>query len=356
MVPVSGSVRWRSRAAWSALALLVGLALAEFAARRWGPPPQQRPQYEGEIRRASEAPGRGWESIPDSLMRIRFGGAGQRLVEHRIGTHGWRGAPFEPRAELGVVRIACVGDSNVFGWGVAEHETWPALLQRELDAAGWRAQVLNLGVPNTDAEEKVALAEQVAFALECETVLVGLHFDDLILEGIERGRLAGRARALGWTRRGATPWLDAVRAHLRCVDLVVEAYRQRLVTRAYLARKEQISRVGHPARERVEQALERLAAQARERGIELLAIVVPMPVRDGAGFASATVDQALSDAAERAGIETIPVAAELSRCAGEVWVDPLDLHLCAEGNAVIARAVARRLVSTHLRAGDPSKR
>lgn len=323
------------------LALGAGLGLAELTARVWGPEPLRRPRYEGEIRRASEAPGRGWELIPGSTLHIDFGDG--RVVEHRIGPHGWRGEPFDARAEPGVVRIACVGDSNVFGWGVAEHETWPARLQHELEAAGRPAQVFNLGVPNTDVEEKVALTEQIAFALECEIVIVGLHFDDLMLEGIERGRLAGHARELGWTRRGAKPWLDALRERLRCVDIVVEGYRQRLITRAYLARKEQVARAGHPARQRLEQALQRLAGAAIERNVELLAIVVPMPVREGAGFASATVDRALSEALASSGIEELDVADELSRCAGELWVHPLDLHLNAAGHEALARALARRI-------------
>jgi lysophospholipase L1-like esterase len=330
---------------WCAASLLLGLALAEIVARAIAPAQLPRPRYSGEVLRASEQPGRGRELIPGSVLQITLSEpAGERVVVHRVGPHGWRGAPFEARKPRGVRRIACVGDSNVFGWGVGDDDTWPARLGVELARLGARdVEVLNLGVPNLDAEEKVALSDEVAFALECDLVLLGLHFDDWRLEGAPDGALGGNARALASTRPGRRPWLDLLRANLRCVDLVVERWRRRLLARAYLAPKLKAAREGSATRARVEAAFAGLAGRAQARGVALFAVVIPMPVRDGGGWASAELDAALETAVRAAGLRALDVATELAAERREVAVHPLDMHLNEAGHRAVARALATEL-------------
>jgi len=53
------------------------------------------------------------------------------------------GAP-DPAGERPV--IVCLGDSLTAGHGVAEAESWPALLQARLDARGYRYKVVNAGI------------------------------------------------------------------------------------------------------------------------------------------------------------------------------------------------------------------
>lgn len=65
----------------------------------------------------------------------------------RTGPQGYRTRAFESGPAAGVRRVASLGDSSTFGWGVAEEEAYPARLERALGGreAGW--EVLNLGVP-----------------------------------------------------------------------------------------------------------------------------------------------------------------------------------------------------------------
>ena len=66
----------------------------------------------------------------------------------RINSRGFRGRDWEDEKPAGVFRVACLGDSTTFGWSVGEDETYPAQLQRLLDAecGPGRFEVLNLGV------------------------------------------------------------------------------------------------------------------------------------------------------------------------------------------------------------------
>jgi lysophospholipase L1-like esterase len=335
-----------SKATVTALAFLGGLLLAELVARLAFDASSQPPRCEGEILQEGFGSDRGFRLAPGSSMRmtIALADGTEQVVEHPIGPHGWRGAPFPARPEPGTLRIGCVGDSNVFGWGVAEEQCWPVLLGVELAAASRRVEVLNFGIPNLDAQDKVEVAQRVAFESGCEVVLFALHFDDLVAGEDARPRLGGGARALRATRPGELPWLDRLRSLSRCVDLAVERYRQHLLSRAYLAHRERMLGAGSPELEALERTLAELARDAQERSVEVFGLVLPVPVREGDGFASASVDVALSQALERSGLAELALAEDLALCPGELWVHPLDLHFNARGHAAIARTLARQLL------------
>jgi lysophospholipase L1-like esterase len=66
----------------------------------------------------------------------------------------WMRRSAAPNREA-AFRILCLGDSNTYGVGVARAETYPARLQQLLNARDGvpRSQVVNLGVPGTNAAQ-----------------------------------------------------------------------------------------------------------------------------------------------------------------------------------------------------------
>jgi lysophospholipase L1-like esterase len=64
---------------------------------------------------------------------------------------GFRGAEFTEQRDEARLRVAALGDSSTFGWGVEQFETYPERLAAELARARGvgpeRVEVLNLGVP-----------------------------------------------------------------------------------------------------------------------------------------------------------------------------------------------------------------
>lgn len=80
---------------------------------------------------------------PELMRRI------QRTRDFRVNSNAnrMRGGPITPQPEPGVFRIACLGDSVTFGWGVEDDQAWPAVLQRQLRAEGIQVECLNVGVP-----------------------------------------------------------------------------------------------------------------------------------------------------------------------------------------------------------------
>ena len=80
---------------------------------------------------------------------VELRGRIQRTRDFLVNTNDlrMRGGPVALEPTPGVFRIACLGDSVTFGWGVADDEAWPAVLQRQLAEQGIAVECLNLGVP-----------------------------------------------------------------------------------------------------------------------------------------------------------------------------------------------------------------
>ena len=97
----------------------------------------------------------------------------------RVNRLGLRGPEAETRPRTGVHRVLVLGDSVVFGLGLAEDEAVPAVLGRRLDAANAGAyEVLNGGVPGYDAVAEARQLEAWGLALEPEIVVVGTSLND----------------------------------------------------------------------------------------------------------------------------------------------------------------------------------
>lgn len=70
-----------------------------------------------------------------------------------INAAGFRGPELPLAKTPGVLRIATLGDSSTFGYGVRYEECWTARLADELGAAGVRAECLDAGVIGTTVRQ-----------------------------------------------------------------------------------------------------------------------------------------------------------------------------------------------------------
>ena len=93
---------------------------------------------------------------PGATEKIRFGSKANPVTSIRIDADGYRGGGLPPP---GADEVVVVGDSQTFGLGVEEDQTFSAVLSREL---GGRT-VRNLGVPTYGpAEYNAVLKESLA--------------------------------------------------------------------------------------------------------------------------------------------------------------------------------------------------
>src|SRR5687767_8881363 len=85
--------------------------------------------------------------VPDGWtgFRLRPGVSGEEpFVTNDLGMHAPRSYALTPAP--GTLRVAVLGSSVVYGMNVALRDTIPAAIERELQSAGHRAEVLNFGI------------------------------------------------------------------------------------------------------------------------------------------------------------------------------------------------------------------
>jgi hypothetical protein len=102
---------------------------------------------------------------PGASQKIRFGSAKNPITSVRINESGYRGGAWPAPAANEVI---VVGDSQTFGLGVEENETFASVLQT---AMGDKAVVRNLGVPTYGPKEYNAVLKEQLERRPAKTVI-----------------------------------------------------------------------------------------------------------------------------------------------------------------------------------------
>jgi hypothetical protein len=173
--------RWRTRVVLALGSLAVALALAELVTRTWVDVKYRRP-----VRPPSD---HGWTRVlhqrsemPGLTYELRPGAEGVekdcRIVVNALGMRGPMPATPKPARTL---RIATLGDSVAFGFGVEEPQMFPVLLGTRLNARSERAhdyEVLDLAVTGYSTREEASVLEHKALPLDPDLVLVAYYLND----------------------------------------------------------------------------------------------------------------------------------------------------------------------------------
>ncbi|MBF0486103.1 MAG: SGNH/GDSL hydrolase family protein [Candidatus Omnitrophica bacterium] len=86
---------------------------------------------------------------PSSSFRSLSSVPGEFDYTAHINRFGYRGKDFPIEKTKGTLRIFAVGDSFTFGVGSSDEETISALLEKDLQAEGFRVEVVNAGIGGT---------------------------------------------------------------------------------------------------------------------------------------------------------------------------------------------------------------
>jgi lysophospholipase L1-like esterase len=279
-------------------------------------------RYAREVKDWGRTPGLRFEHRPGVVTKLMG-------VEVRTNAFGMRDREVPERAAPGTLRIAAVGDSITFGWGVPAAETFPEVLERELGAAGVadRVEVLNFGVGNYNTADELALLRLRVLEFHPDVVLLGVYLNDAE-EGRARPPGAGLLRhslfaAWAWGRVDALLRITGVR------EGFAEYYRG-------------LHRPGSPGREGMERALEGIFETCRREGIPVVVALLP-ELHQLARYPFADVHAWIRSEAERAGArvvdlrEALPATGDPAR----FWVSPDDPHPNADAHARYGALLAR---------------
>jgi hypothetical protein len=185
--PPSRLRRWIGRTMQSLLGLGLGLLIAEgaFWLRDDGAFPHVN-FYEPD-------PELGARLRPGASMRFRL--AGNPTSEINVNAQGFRGEDWPSPSEQEPNAIMVFGDSQVFGLGVDDDETFSAVLAERTGR-----QVLNAGVPTYGPPEYLALAERLLAEREVDTLIYVVNFLNDPFE-LERPNVERHAIWDGWAVR-----------------------------------------------------------------------------------------------------------------------------------------------------------
>jgi len=195
---------------------------------------------------------------------------------YHVRRSGFRTPDFEAHKRPRSTRIACLGDSSVFGMGVGENETWASRLEDglrsrlETDAV----DVINLGVPGYTVFQGGVLMQQTGRDLELDLVVVAFGgFNDWVPAVGYRDSRQGRLKwwqslrvvqLILWARGGEEPAQGAATA-----DAAMEALKV-LDTRAYEGER-------RVPLDEFERLLGKLAADATDRGARVVLLASALP-------------------------------------------------------------------------------
>jgi hypothetical protein len=328
----------------ASLSLFFGLTEATLRLAGYGPdPPLPGPMY---VRSAS----RGYALKPG------YRGEGERspyLLHPPITINGlgMRGRDVPAGRTPGTLRIICLGDSYVFGWGVREEETFPARLELHLARLGRGAvEALNAGVPAYGTEQELDQLRETGPALRPDLVVLGLVLNDALPGGDRKGHLALPLKTL--LRRSAiyrflgrlyqqgmlSAIAEAATTDERLRDIL--AY-ERANTEALESGLPEFEQARGLAVERIDD----MAETSRRLGARFLVVIFPNRHQiEDPSYAHARFNETIATELEDRRIEVLdlfPIYKEEARLA------PLylaDTHPGAFGHDVAARAASGRIV------------
>ncbi len=331
---------WRSfgrRLAVVAVASVAAFALAEIILRVFFPvahlePAEERFLSPGSalVHRPSSIPGLDYELAPGT--RETYLG-----LPIEVNSLGLRGPEVTISKREGTFRVAALGDSLTFGYGILASEAWPAALERALNEdpahLGARAvEVLNFGVSGYNTADEVLVLRHKALAFEPDLVVVGYFLNDAQtapLQPLQRffhePELWERSQVLrlidGWRfARGKARFGND--GHLYHHD--PDGLGWRMVTRSFDA----------------------MHALGAERGVPVLVATLPAfaPFPDWASYRWSGLHARILAAARASGLETLDLVSAFrasGRMPKELSID--SEHPNAAGQEIVARAIAAEI-------------
>ena len=270
-------------------------------------------------------------------------------VRGQLNAQGYRDEPWPPRDAGDDYRILVIGDSFVFGFGVAEREDcFPAALAAALARRPGlvRCRVFNAGRPGADTVEQVRMLTELQPLLQPDLVVLGYYVNDAESEA-EKQAFFGQRRLLPLVSDN----LERVSHVWRLLEGRVLATLESLGgRRTYVDQLRAQTAPGSEAWEEHRGQLERFFEQAGEPA----ALVLFPLISDLENYPLEAMHRAVEGVASEAGVPSLDLRTVLVGTSVEdLKVTAFDPHLDARALERTAEATAAFLEDQGLVPHDP---
>lgn len=288
-------------------------------------------RYARELKIVGRTPGLRFEHRPEQHTRLMG-------VEVTTNSDGLRYRCVSRQSSPGVYRIAVIGDSITFGWGVPQEQTYPQQLEAALNrlrplGPEQSFEVLNFGVGNYNIADAAAMLEHKVLSYRPDLVIYGAFINDAELP-----------------RAGDHPWLIkhslfAVWVWGRIDGMLRELGRRDDFQTYYLG----LYRDGGEGRQLVHRQLERMNTLCQQAGVPLLVALLP-ELHDGSEQVFAAIQVFYREASRQVGAPFVDLGESLTgESRRRFWVADDDAHPDAKACGLYAAGLAR-MVENQVRA------
>jgi lysophospholipase L1-like esterase len=284
-------------------------------------------KYAVSIKRISTNPAIGHEHTPHTQARLMN-------ADVTINSKGLRDREVEVPKPAATKRILMLGDSIVFGWGVAQNETMSVKLEEELKrggevAFGGPVEVINAGVGNYNTAMEVAYFLEHGVTYAPDIVVLNYFIND--------AEPTPTYRDVSWLARHSYAYA--------VVGGAWDGFKRRIEGapdwRAYYAG---LYDDNAPGWQKTREAIAELAAYCNNRGIRLIMTNIP-ELRELKDYPFKAVQERLKTVAIADGVEYLDFLPAVDAEAPEsLWVTAPDPHPNARAHALMARSLADYLM------------
>ncbi len=278
-------------------------------------------KYARDVKQVAENSDIGHEHRPGATAHLMG-------VDVSINSKKLRDFEYSYEPEPGVSRILMLGDSLLFGWGVAFEETWSKRLELAFAADRITAEVINTGVGNYNTIQEVEYFLIEGYRYRPNVVVLNYFINDA--EPVPVYSSLNMFKKFSYAYVYFKGRLDILSRQMS---------RNKDWASYYLGLYDEANGGWKAARHRID----RLAAYCRENGIELLIVHHP-ELRNLKSYRFGKVEALIREAAESNGAEYIDLTATLAReDESSLWVTRPDPHPNGRANEIIAAVLYPKL-------------
>lgn len=326
-------------------AAAVTLLLAEGAVRILGIAPPPLPAFDGKDTRNVEDRRLLFENVPGSRRTLTFvdrPGGEPRVVRHTINRLGLRGRETTVPKPEKVFRIACLGDSFTFGYGVDDGETWPAQLEAQLraDPGGRRVEVLNFGVSGYDTVQEVRQLQVKVMAFSPDVVLLGWYFNDPAVHGKALPECEEVPFLMRTLRPRNEDWIATLRERSHLADLICDRLYRASFQRLFITNRGYAYRDDAQGWQAATSSLKRARDVLASRGIPFAVVLFPTLFELDGDIASRDAYRKVTAFCREIEVPSLDLTPEFAgRDLRSLWIHYSDNHANGEAYGIAARAV-----------------
>jgi lysophospholipase L1-like esterase len=294
----------------------------------------ERHDWKNRVHEPGSVPGLAYELVPSNDVIAE----GMHIVTNSLGMRCEE--PLD-RATPGLLRVAVVGDSMAFGYGVQQGEDFPARLERELQSELGPArtvEVLNFAVGGYSIADELVVLRERALPLHPDLVVLEYCLNDPELDAVQP--LQAYFRGTEWWQHSHALRFVGSRVHGGRITKYGSGDKWRA-----------LHHPDGPYWREVEPLLDEFARDCASCGVPMVAIVLPfltdepfdVPV---AAYRYAREHEFVCRELGERGFDTLDAAPLLSAHAPRATIlAPDDIHLTPFGNDLVAHALCTKVLA-----------